>query len=62
MNVEATAGSTLRWHQNSFDELGNKIFTPHDVDIGFRVFKVDDTNMKDVYYSATSTNRTISSI
>ena len=52
MNVEATAGSTLRWHQNSFDELGNKIFTPHDVDIGFRVFKVDDTNMKDVYYSA----------
>lgn len=26
--------------------------TTQDLDIGFRVFKVDDTNMKDVYYSA----------
>ena len=24
----------------------------HDLDIGFRVFKVDESNMKDVYYSA----------
>lgn len=26
--------------------------TTHDLDTGFRVFKLDDTNMKDVYYSA----------
>ena len=26
--------------------------TPKDLDIGFRVLKVDDSNMKDVYYSA----------
>ena len=26
--------------------------TTQDLDIGFRVFKVDETNMKDVYYSA----------
>jgi len=26
--------------------------TTQDLDIGFRVFKLDDTNMKDVYYSA----------
>lgn len=27
------------------------------IDIGFRVFKVDDTNMKDVYYSPNETNQ-----
>ncbi len=27
--------------------------TAHDLDVGFRVFKVDESNMKDVYYSAT---------
>ena len=37
--------------------VGEKIrndnpLTTHDLDIGFRVFKLDDTNMKDVYYSA----------
>lgn len=26
--------------------------TTHDLDTGFRVFKLDDSNMKDVYYSA----------
>lgn len=36
---------------------GNKIkeenpLTTQDLDIGFRVFKLDDTNMKDVYYAA----------
>ena len=37
--------------------VGEKIrndnpLTTHDLDTGFRVFKLDDTNMKDVYYSA----------
>ena len=27
------------------------------IDVGFRVFKVDDTNMKDVYYSPNETNQ-----
>ena len=29
-----------------------KSITPRDLDIGFRVLKLDDTNMKDVYYAA----------
>jgi adenine-specific DNA-methyltransferase len=31
--------------------------THSELDIGFRVFKVDDSNMKDVYYSAEETNQ-----
>ena len=52
MNIKATAGSGMRWQQERLDEFGNKIITPNDVDIGFRVLKVADTNMEDVYYSA----------
>ena len=52
MNIKATAGSGMRWQQERLDEFGNKIMTPNDVDIGFRVLKVADTNMEDVYYSA----------
>ena len=51
-DVKATAGSGMRWQQERFDEFGNRIMTPNDVDIGFRVLKVADTNMEDVYYSA----------
>lgn len=51
MDIKATAGSSMRWGQERFDEFGNKEMTPDDVDIGFRVFKLDDSNMKDVYYT-----------
>lgn len=51
MDIKATAGSSMRWEQECFDEFGNKEMTPDDVDIGFRVFKLDDSNMKDVYYT-----------
>lgn len=51
MDIKATAGSSMRWEQERFDEFGNKEMTPDDVDIGFRVFKLDDSNMKDVYYT-----------
>ena len=38
-----------RTGSNILDEVGlNNL----DLDVGFRVFKLDDTNMKDVYYSA----------
>ena len=42
---------------NLIDIVSKKIkeenpLTTQDLDIGFRVLKVDDSNMKDVYYSA----------
>lgn len=36
--------------------------TTQDLDIGFRVFKLDDTNMTDVYYSADEYNQTMLSM
>lgn len=57
MDIKATAGSSMRWQQQQLDESKNTVMTPNDVDIGFRVFKVDDTNMKDVYYSADEYNQ-----
>lgn len=36
----------------------NTINTPPYIDVGFRVFKLDDTNMKDVYYSAEEYSQT----
>jgi adenine-specific DNA-methyltransferase len=42
---------------------GDKILSENpdakDLDIGFRVFKVDDSNMKDVYYAAGDYNQNI---
>ncbi|WP_026509165.1 site-specific DNA-methyltransferase [Butyrivibrio sp. LC3010] len=38
---------------------GGRLETEHDIDTGFRVFKVDDTNMKDVYYSANEYNQSV---
>lgn len=35
-----------------FDSASNKPATAKPLDIGFRVLKIDDSNMKDVYYSA----------
>lgn len=33
--------------------------TATDLDVGFRVFKLDDSNMKDVYYAATNYNQSM---
>lgn len=51
MSVRGTAGSSLRWNDERKAELGDKYVCPDDVDIGFRVLKLDSTNMKDVYYN-----------
>lgn len=50
MNICATAGSSLRWDQKKRATDPNYP-CPDNVDIGFRFFKLDDTNMKDVYYA-----------
>ena len=50
MDVCATAGSSLRWDPEKRDTDPNYP-CPENVDIGFRVLKLDATNMKDVYYA-----------
>lgn len=51
MSIRGTAGSSLRWNDERKAELGDKYVCPDDVDTGFRVLKLDSTNMKDVYYN-----------
>ena len=50
MNICATAGSSMRWDREKRKTDPNYP-CPDNVDIGFRVLKLDDTNMKDVYYA-----------
>lgn len=50
-SVKAIAGSSQRWNEQRKTELGEKYVCPEDVDIGFRVLKLDSSNMKDVYYN-----------
>ena len=50
-NAYATAGSSLKWNDERKTELGDDYVCPEDVDIGFRVLKLDSSNMKDVYYN-----------
>ena len=50
MNICATAGSSMRWDRER-RKTDPTYPCPDNVDIGFRVFKLDDTNMKDVYYA-----------
>ena len=49
-NVCATAGSSLRWDASRRGKDKNYP-CPESVDIGFRVLKLDSSNMKDVYYT-----------
>lgn len=49
-NVCATAGSSLRWDASKRGKDKNYP-CPESVDIGFRVLKLDSSNMKDVYYN-----------
>ena len=39
--------------------MGEDYVCPEDVDIGFRVLKLDESNMKDVYYNPTDFNRSL---
>ena len=50
MNICATAGSSMRWDREK-RKTDPTYPCPDNVDIGFRVFKLDETNMKDVYYA-----------
>ena len=56
MSVCATAGSSLRWDEEKRGKDKNYP-CPENVDIGFRVFKVDSTNMEDVYYRPADYNQ-----
>lgn len=51
MSVCGVAGGSLRWNDEKKAELGDDYISPSDVDIGFRVLKLDSSNMKDVYYN-----------
>lgn len=50
MSVCGTAGSSLRWDVNKRGKDKNYP-CPESVDIGFRVLKLDSSNMKEVYYN-----------
>lgn len=50
-DVCATGGSSLRWDYER-RHSDKTYLCPENVDIGFRVFKLGDSNMTDVYYSA----------
>lgn len=52
LSVRGTSGSSLRWNDEQKEKLGDKYVCPDDVDIGFRVLKLDESNMKDVRYAA----------
>lgn len=52
LSVRGTSGSSLRWNDEQKEKLGDKYVCPDDVDIGFRVLKLDESNMKEVYYAA----------
>ena len=48
-SVCATSGSSLRWAQEKCNK-DKEYPCPENIDIGFRVFHVDSSNMEDVYY------------
>ena len=41
----------MRWNEEERKRQGAAYICPEDVDTGFRVFKLDDSNMRDVYFS-----------
>lgn len=58
MNVCGTMGSSLRWDYEKRGKDPNYP-CPESVDIGFRVFKLADSNMTDVYYSPAEYSQTM---
>lgn len=57
-NIQGFAGNSLFWEERKKKE-GDNYMGPEDVDIGFRVLKLDSSNMKDVYYTPDETTRTL---
>ena len=57
-NIRGFAGNTLFWQERKNKE-GANYMDPEDVDIGFRVLKLDSSNMKDVYYTPEKTTRNL---
>ena len=51
LSITGTMGGSQRWNEKRKAELGDDYFSPSNVDIGFRVLKLDFSNMKDVYYN-----------
>ena len=49
-NICATSGSSLRWDAEK-RKTDKNYPCPENVDIGFRVLKLDSSNMKEVYYN-----------
>ena len=58
MSVCGTCGSSWRWDSSKRGKDKNYP-CPESVDIGFRVLKLDETNMEDVYYSPAETEQTM---
>lgn len=56
MSVCGIAGNSLRWDREKRGKDKNYP-CPESVDTGFRVFKIDSTNMTDVYYSPLEINQ-----
>lgn len=50
-DIRSTMGNTMRWNEEERKRQGSAYICPEDVDIGFRVFKLDDSNMRDVYFA-----------
>lgn len=57
-NVCATSGSSLRWDADKRG-VDKNYPCPESVDIGFRVLKLDTSNMKDVYYNPADYEQTL---
>lgn len=56
MSVCGTSGSSLRWDSTKRG-VDKEYPCPENVDIGFRVLKLDESNMNDVYYSPLEINQ-----
>ena len=57
-DICATAGSSMRWDAERRGKDKNYP-CPENVDIGFRVLKLDSSNMKDVYYKPDEVEQTL---
>lgn len=58
MSVCGTAGSSLRWDSQKRGRDANYP-CPESIDYGFRVFKIAESNMNDVYYSPAEYDQTM---
>lgn len=56
-DIRSTMGNTMRWNEEERKRQGAAYICPEDVDIGFRVFKLADSNMQDVYFAPDDYNQ-----